>query len=107
MLHVGQRGLGRRTIMLVAGGTLLVMLMSAALLFAALRPLPGAVRGAVAETLDQLAIDHEALGKPLVGRLEGTWSARVGSYRILYTVETSSRSTRLVVRSVRHRASAY
>ena len=45
MLHVGPRGLGRRTIMLVAGGILLVMLTSAALLFGALRPLPGAARG--------------------------------------------------------------
>lgn len=72
-----------------------------------LRALPGAVREAVAETLDQLVVDHETVGKPLLGRLEGTWSARVGSYRILYTVEPSSRSTQLVVRSIRHRASAY
>lgn len=72
-----------------------------------LRALPTAVREAVAETLSELAIDHEAVGKPLLGRLSGTWSARVGSYRILYTVEASPRSTRLIVRSIRHRAVAY
>jgi mRNA-degrading endonuclease RelE of RelBE toxin-antitoxin system len=72
-----------------------------------LKALPGAVGEAVAGTLDQLAIDYEAIGKPLIGRLEGTWSARVGSYRGLYTVEASSRSARVVVRSIRHRATAY
>lgn len=56
--------------------------------------------------MSELAIDHEAVGKPLLGRLSGTWSARLGSYRILYTVEASP-STRLIVRSIRHRAAAY
>ena len=55
------------------------------------------------ETLTILEHEPESLGKPLLGRLEGLWSARVGSYRILYTVESSG----VVVRAIRHRAVAY
>jgi mRNA-degrading endonuclease RelE of RelBE toxin-antitoxin system len=43
------------------------------------------------------------MGKRLVGRMEGLWAARVGSYRILYTVEP----TGVIVRSIRHRGVAY
>jgi mRNA-degrading endonuclease RelE of RelBE toxin-antitoxin system len=43
------------------------------------------------------------IGKPLVGRLSGVWSARVGSYRILYTREPAG----TIVRAIRHRAVAY
>jgi mRNA-degrading endonuclease RelE of RelBE toxin-antitoxin system len=32
--------------------------------------------------LTELEIDPESAGKPLVGRLKGLWSARMGSYRI-------------------------
>jgi mRNA-degrading endonuclease RelE of RelBE toxin-antitoxin system len=68
-----------------------------------LHTLPEAVRGAVLETLTVLEREPESLGKRLVGRLEGFWSARVGSYRILYTIESGS----VVVRAIRHRAVAY
>jgi len=65
--------------------------------------LPAELREAVAETIQSLAVDHESVGKPLVGRLSGLWSARVGNYRVLYTVERSQ----IVVRAVRHRVAAY
>ncbi|MGI8945716.1 MAG: type II toxin-antitoxin system RelE family toxin [Thermoleophilaceae bacterium] len=68
-----------------------------------LEPLPAAVRDAVLETLAAVAAEPERAGKRLVGRLEGLWSARVGSYRVLYTVEGGT----VVVRAIRHRAVAY
>lgn len=68
-----------------------------------LQALPERVRDAVLETLTMLEVEPESIGKRLVGRLEGLWSARVGSYRILYTIESSG----VVVRAIRHRAIAY
>lgn len=35
------------------------------------------------------------------------WSARVGSYRILYTIEGTDHSATVVVRAIRHRVVAY
>lgn len=35
------------------------------------------------------------------------WSARVGSYRILYTIEGPEQSATVVVRAIRHRVLAY
>jgi mRNA interferase RelE/StbE len=68
-----------------------------------LQALPAATREAVAETLTLLAEDPEEVGKRLVGRLEGLWSARVGNYRVLYTLKSSG----VIVRAIRHRAVAY
>ena len=68
-----------------------------------LRQLPRAVQEAVLETLDRISVDPEAEGKELVGSLRGLWSARVGNYRVLYTVER----TGVIVRAIRHRAVAY
>jgi len=68
-----------------------------------LTALPGTVRAAVLETLTLVALEPERIGKRLVGRLDGVWSARVGSYRVLYTVEHAG----VVVRAIRHRAIAY
>lgn len=68
-----------------------------------LQALPEGVREAVLETPTMLEIEPESIGKRLLGRLEGFWSARVGSYRILYTIESSG----VVVRAIRHRAVAY
>ena len=48
----------------------------------ALRP---ELREAVADTVDALALDPKTVGKPLMGRLRGRWSAAVGNYRVLYT----------------------
>jgi mRNA-degrading endonuclease RelE of RelBE toxin-antitoxin system len=61
------------------------------------------VREAVLETLALIDLEPESMGKRLAGCLEGLWSARVGNYRVLYTIEPSG----VVVRSIRHRAVAY
>lgn len=68
--------------------------------------LPRTVQEAVLETLLLLGGDPEGAGKQLVGRLRGLWSARVGNYRVLYTIEHGS-SKRVVVRAIRHRSVAY
>ena len=68
-----------------------------------LKALPGTVREAVLETLARIGLEPESVGKRLVGRLEGLWSARVGNYRVLYTIEQS----RIIIRAIRHRAVAY
>jgi mRNA interferase RelE/StbE len=68
-----------------------------------LEALPGPVREAVLETLDAIGIEPERAGRQLVGRLRGLWSARVGSYRVLYTIEDGV----VIVRAIRHRAVAY
>ena len=57
--------------------------------------------------IDRLAIDPRSVGKPLVGRMGGLWSARVGNYRVLYTIEGSPASLPVVVREITHRAVAY
>jgi mRNA interferase RelE/StbE len=68
-----------------------------------LKALAPAVREAVLETIAAIGADPEEAGRRLVGRLEGLWSARVGNYRVLYTVEAGG----VIVRAVRHRAAAY
>jgi mRNA-degrading endonuclease RelE of RelBE toxin-antitoxin system len=61
------------------------------------------MREAVVRTVVAIGLEPKEVGKPLVGRLRGLWSARVGSYRVLYTIEGSE----VIVRAVRHRAVAY
>jgi mRNA interferase RelE/StbE len=68
-----------------------------------LSQLPDTVREAVFESLALIELEPEAIGKKLVGRMYGLWSARVGNYRVLYTIERSG----VIVRSIRHRAVAY
>lgn len=68
-----------------------------------LAALPSALQEAVVSSLAMIAADPEPAGKQLVGRLRGLWSARVGAYRILYTLEASG----VVVRAIRHRGVAY
>ena len=68
-----------------------------------LEALPHAVREAVLETVLAVGLEPERAGKQLVGRLRGLWSARVGSYRVLYTIEDDG----VIVRASRHRAIAY
>ena len=72
-----------------------------------LNHLPHSLRNAVLQTLADLAVEPDVVGKALMGRLTGTWAARVGNYRVLYTIEGPSTSQRVVVRSIRHRAIAY
>jgi mRNA interferase RelE/StbE len=61
------------------------------------------MREAVLESLVLIELEPEAMGKRLVGRMKGLWSARVGNYRVLYTIEQSG----VIVRGIRHRAVAY
>ena len=72
-----------------------------------LKALPPLVQEAVDETLAILDADPESVGKQLRGRLRGVWSCRVGSYRILYTIEGSKARIRVVVRAIRHRGVVY
>lgn len=72
-----------------------------------LAALPRKIQEAVIETLMMLGADPSSAGKPLIGRLRGLWSARIGNYRILYTVEEGRGSTRVTVRAIRHRGVAY
>jgi mRNA-degrading endonuclease RelE of RelBE toxin-antitoxin system len=70
--------------------------------------LPPLLAEDVAATIDALRLDPDLVGKQLRGRLSGLWVARVGSYRVLYTIEgPSRRATRVIVRAVRHRSVAY
>jgi mRNA-degrading endonuclease RelE of RelBE toxin-antitoxin system len=68
-----------------------------------LASLPQPFANAVTDVITSIGFDPEGIGKPLVGRLRGLWSASVGNYRVLYTVEKST----VVVRAIRHRAVAY
>ncbi len=68
-----------------------------------LEALPAPLREAVVATLAAIGIEPEAAGKQLVGRLRGLWSARVGSYRVLHTIEDQG----VIIRAIRHRAVAY
>jgi mRNA-degrading endonuclease RelE of RelBE toxin-antitoxin system len=61
----------------------------------------------VIETLTLLGADPAAAGKPLIGRFGGLWSARIGNYRILYTIEEGGGSKHVIVRAIRHRGVAY
>lgn len=69
--------------------------------------LPQNLADPVLNALTDLEIDPEGAGKPLLGRLKGLWSARVGSYRIIYSIEGSRRSSTVIVRATKHRAQAY
>ena len=68
-----------------------------------LEALPQPVREAVLETVIAIGHEPERAGKQLVGRLRGLWSARVGNYRVLYTIDGGG----VIVRAIRHRAIAY
>ena len=68
-----------------------------------LSALPPPIREAVFETLVAIGIAPTEAGMQLIGRLRGLWSARVGSYRVLYTIDEGQ----VIVRAIRHRAVAY
>ena len=61
----------------------------------------------VAAAILRLQSEPWAVGKPLQGRMQGTWVAKVGSYRILYTIEGPEHAATVVIRAVRHRSIAY
>jgi mRNA interferase RelE/StbE len=45
------------------------------------------------------------VGKPLLPPMEPTWTARRGSYRILYLIDEETRT--VTVTAIRHRSDAY
>lgn len=69
--------------------------------------LPPRFQEPVLNALTDLEIDPKDAGKGLLGHLKGLWSARIGSYRILYTIEGSSRSPKVIVRAIKHKSTAY
>lgn len=56
----------------------------------------------VLNILTDLESDPEATGKLLMGRLKGLWSARVGNYRVIYSIEKSGHSSRVFLRAIDH-----
>jgi mRNA interferase RelE/StbE len=68
--------------------------------------LPEAVAAAVIEFLTTaLVTEPRRVGKPLRGDFEGIWSARRGTYRVLYRV--SEHLGEVVVLRIEHRRDAY
>jgi mRNA interferase RelE/StbE len=72
----------------------------------ALDRLPERVAAAIAELLTgELLAAPRRVGKPLRRELAGIWSARRGSYRVIYEIDEDAR--RVVVLRVDHRADVY
>ncbi len=68
--------------------------------------LPEAVAAAVIEFLtNALVRQPRRVGKPLRGDLAGIWSARLGTYRVLYRVREETRE--VVVVRIEHRQDVY
>lgn len=68
--------------------------------------LPEAVAAAVINFLTtSLVKEPRRVGKPLRGDLAGIWSARRGSYRVLYRVREDHRE--VIVLRIEHRRDAY
>lgn len=68
--------------------------------------LPEAVAAAVIEFLTTALVrEPRRVGKPLRGELEGIWSARRGTYRVLYRVKKAP--DEVVVLRIEHRADVY
>jgi mRNA interferase RelE/StbE len=64
------------------------------------------VAAAVIEFVTGALLDQPTrVGKPLVRELEGIWSARRGTFRILYRIDEEHRA--VIVLRVDHRRSAY
>ena len=71
-----------------------------------LRRLPDKVKVAVVETIyGSIAENPRRAGKPLVGELEGLWSARRGDFRVIYEIDDEAQA--VLVYRVAHRRTAY
>ncbi|HLI42487.1 MAG TPA: type II toxin-antitoxin system RelE/ParE family toxin [Streptosporangiaceae bacterium] len=72
----------------------------------ALDRLPERVAAAIAELVTgDLLTAPRRMGKPLRRELAGIWSARRGSYRVLYEIDEEKQ--RVVVLRIDHRADIY
>ncbi len=68
--------------------------------------LPESVAAAVIEFLTgSLILEPRRVGKPLRRELAGIWSARRGTYRVLYRVRDDLRE--VIVLRIEHRSDAY
>jgi mRNA-degrading endonuclease RelE of RelBE toxin-antitoxin system len=67
--------------------------------------LPEAVAAAVLEFVTTSLIENPRVGKELRYDLQGVWSARRGTYRVLYRIREDARE--VVVLRVEHRRDAY
>jgi mRNA interferase RelE/StbE len=68
--------------------------------------LPESVAAAVVEFLTTALVEQpHRVGKPLRGQLEGIFSARRGTYRVLYEIVDERRQ--VVVLRIEHRRHAY
>jgi mRNA interferase RelE/StbE len=68
--------------------------------------LPESVAAAVIDLITgPLLASPQRVGKPLRHELEGIWSARRGTFRILYRIDAANRE--VVVLRIEHRSSAY
>lgn len=68
--------------------------------------LPEAAAAAALELiLGALRTDPYRVGKPLIAPMEGVWSARRASYRILYRIDEDRRI--VTIETIRHRRNAY
>lgn len=71
-----------------------------------LETLPSKVAIAIVEFVyGPMAEDPKRVGKPLRFELVGRWSARRGSYRVIYRIDDESRV--VTVEVVAHRSDAY
>lgn len=72
----------------------------------ALQRLPTSIAVAVVEFMvGPLTSNPRRVGHPLQRELEGLWSARRGSYRIIFEIDDATR--RLIVVRIDHRADVY
>ena len=72
----------------------------------ALQRLPESVAAAVSNFLTgPLAEEPRRVGKPLRKNLAGLWTARRGSYRIVYRIDDAD--SVIVVARIQHRADVY
>ena len=70
-----------------------------------LNRLKDAAASAVLEAIDHIADAPQRMGKPLRLELEGLWSARRGSYRVVYRIDEGKRLVQII--TVDHRADVY
>lgn len=71
-----------------------------------LRKLPEKVKVAVLETIfGSIAENPRRAGKPLLGELEGLFSARRGDFRVIYEIDLEART--VVIHRAAHRGTAY
>ena len=71
-----------------------------------LNKLPDKVRhAALVSMFGPISDNPNRLGKPLVGALEGLWSARRGDYRIIYEIFEGDQV--VLIHRVQHRRDAY